>query len=225
MGTMLETTAMRISTAILAAVLMLAMARASVPEVSATRLEDAVLVAFDVETTGLSSKRDRIVEIGAVKFQGGREIARRNWLVHPDGPIPAAVQQIHGITDEMVADAPTFAEVYPDFLAFVGDAALLAHNAAFDVRFIREEVRRAALPQPANPVIDTLRLFRAWYPELRSHRLATLARHVGIDRGRFHRGEADAAYLMAILLEGCARHPDVDSLDGLIAAAGGAITF
>ena len=196
---------------LLVAVFCLAAARGA----AQTPLTNVTFVAFDTETTGFSARSNRLVEIGAVKFQNGEVLSVRSWLINPGVPIPKQVQQVHGITDQMVADAPPFAKIYPEFLAFIGDAVLLAHNARFDVSFMKAEAQRCGRPAPTNIVLDTLRLSRAWFPNLKSYSLGDLTKTLEIQPGTFHRGLADAQYLKGVLEVGIARHPDVTTLERL----------
>lgn len=164
---------------------------------------DTVFTAFDTETTGFSPKNDRLVEIGAVKFRGNGEIlAATNWLVNPGIPIPFYATEVHGITTEMTTNAPDFSNVWKAFTGFCGDSVLLAHNAVFDVGFIRAELERAGIQPPPLPVGDTLPLFRAWFPRAHSHALSPLAAELGVDRGDYHRAEADAFHMIDIFRVG-----------------------
>jgi DNA polymerase III epsilon subunit family exonuclease len=153
-------------------------------------------IALDVETTGLSARTDRIVEIGAVRFDAsGRTLDRFEQLVNPKCPMPSRVQAIHGISDADVADAPEASSVLPEFLAFIGDADrtwLIAHNAAFDAGFLGSELRRAGLPSPGHRLVDTLHLARRRRPDLVSHRLDYLAVVLKLDDSRKHRALADS---------------------------------
>ncbi|MBR6022801.1 MAG: 3'-5' exonuclease [Kiritimatiellae bacterium] len=139
-----------------------------------TRFENITFVVFDTETTGFSPSKDRLVEIGAVKIRNGENLGEKTWLINPQRYIPWYVQEVHHITPEMVADAPTFAEVYPEFLEFIDGSVLIAHNAPFDIRFIAAEAERNGFPEPKNAVLDSLELFRNWYPELPSHTVSDL---------------------------------------------------
>src|SRR5690606_7185535 len=126
----------------------------AVPIVLAPRKQDlkaAEYVVFDIETTGLSVTGSKIIELAAVRMKEGRELARFSTFVNPHEPIPHHISQLTGITDDMVKDAPDIEPVLRDFLAFVGDAVLVAHNARFDIGFIRENCRLLGLPQPENP--------------------------------------------------------------------------
>ena len=163
-----------------------------------TPVARVTFVAFDTETTGLDAGYDRIVEIGAVKFKDGRILESKQWLINPGRRIPYWAEQVHGITTAMVRDAPEFPGVYPEFEDFVRGCVLLAHNARFDVGFLAGETRRNRLASPGLPVLDSLRLFRAWFPEAKSHSLEPLADHAGIEPGRFHRAADDSTYVVLL---------------------------
>lgn len=162
------------------------------------------LVAFDLETTGLSYERDRVVEIGAVRFDGtGRELGRYQRLVNPRMPMPPGARAIHGISDEMLADAPAAADVLPGFLEFLGEPAattLLAHHASFDAGFLGRELTRAGMARPGHLVLDTLALARAGMPQAPDHRLDTVCRLLGIDTGGAHRALQDCLRVKELYL-------------------------
>jgi DNA polymerase-3 subunit epsilon len=155
------------------------------------RLRDEPYVAADVETTGLDpGSGDRIVEVGLVRFLRGSAIDSLVSLVNPLRPISPGASAVNGITDEMVACAPTFSDLYPRIVEFLGDDPLVFHNAPFDLSFLRAESRFAGAAWPDNPVVDTLRLARD-SGRFRSHNLAAVCREFGIV-SPFHRAEADA---------------------------------
>lgn len=132
-------------------------------------------VAVDTETTGLSARSDRVVELGAVKFRAdGTILCATNWLIHPGCTIPPRATAVHGITSEMVRQSPGFATVWLEFLSFCGDAVLLIHNAPFDLAFWRAELKRAQLNLPSVRAIDTVPLFRRWFPDAPGHSLDVL---------------------------------------------------
>jgi DNA polymerase III epsilon subunit family exonuclease len=169
-------------------------------------VKETVFVAFDTETTGFSVKKDRLVEVGAVKFRGdGTVLATTNWVVNPEMPVPYYATKVHGITTEMTREAPLFKEIFPAFEAFCEDAILLAHNANFDVKFLRAELERARLRPPAFPVGDTLPLFRDWFPHALSHSLESLSTYLGVAGDRYHRAEADACHIINIFRVGMKR--------------------
>jgi DNA polymerase-3 subunit alpha (Gram-positive type) len=184
----------------------------------ALQIPKTTFVAFDVETTGFSGKKGRIVEIGAVKFRGDEVIEKQSWLVNPGIPIPPMSQRVHGITDDMVTNAPAFKEVYPQFSEFIGDAVLVAHNAGFDIRFIEAETRRNQLAPPDNDVIDTLKLSRKRHPELKGHGLESLSRHFSLGNDIFHRGLMDAVHVKNLFL--VLTEHDQDNLRDLLDLAG-----
>jgi DNA polymerase III subunit epsilon len=162
-------------------------------------------VAFDLETTGLSARRDRIVELAAVRFTAdGAEIARFQQLVNPECPMPAAARAIHGISDADLAGEPTAAEQLPRLLEFIGDpdsSFLVAHHAVFDAGFLGRELSRAGLNLPAHRVYDTLALSRRCRPDLPSHRLDRLARCHGLLTGPGHRALVDALRVKQLWLK------------------------
>lgn len=190
-----------------------------------TPIRELTIVVFDTETTGFSADKDRIVEIGAVKIRNGEIVEERNWLINPQQPIPARVTKVHGISDGMVKDKPAFAAVYPEFEAFVSNALLVAHNARFDVDMVRAEIERANLESPPYLVIDSLRLFRKWYPDAESHKLGALADNLGLGAKGLHRGDVDSRYTALILFEGLKQHPACNNLKKLCVAAGGVMMF
>lgn len=173
-----------------------------------TPLFDTTFVVLDLETTGLSPDQDRITEVGAVKVRGGQVVGELATLVHPGRTIPPAVVSVTGITDAMVRAAPPIGAVLPSLLEFLGPAALVAHNARFDVSFLRAALRTAG-HSPFEPVVvDTARLARRLLAgEVRDVRLATLASHLRAGRRPEHRALADA-------------RATVDVLHGLIERAG-----
>lgn len=137
-------------------------------------------VIFDTETTGFYPYQgDEIIAIGGVVVDNGmiREDQAFHQLVNPYRPIPPSVTAITGITDEMVADKPGVCNVISDFLDFAGDATLVAHNAEFDLAFMNIKLKWYTKTAIYNPVIDTYKLARAFYPELGTHDLDTLLKH------------------------------------------------
>lgn len=154
------------------------------------RLLDEYVV-FDIETTGLSNKNDKITEIGAVKVKDGKIIDQFSSLVNPEMPIPGNIVELTGITDEMVKNAPTIEVVLPQFIAFVGNAPVVAHNASFDVGFIIEKARLLGM-NFTNPVIDTLVFARILLPHLKRHKLDVIAKELDVQLLSHHRAVDDA---------------------------------
>jgi len=168
---------------------------------AAREITNSTFIAFDTETTGLSRRSDRIVELAAVRFNMHRVLARKRWLLNPGIPIPRFATRVHGITDTMVADKPSFKDIYPAFTNFISDAVLLAHNASFDKAVLSAEAARNGFEPLQNIVVDTLRLSRKFYPKLTSHRLETLVTELKLKRGgAFHRADADAEYVRLVFL-------------------------
>ncbi len=149
------------------------------------------VVVFDIETTGLSFKYDKITEIGAVKVQNGSVVDTYNALVNPEMPIPMEIVELTGITDDMVANKPTIDIVFPEFIKFISDCPLVAHNASFDISFIKAEAQRQKIE--FNPVVvDTLLLSRLLIPNKKRHRLNQVAKYLGISLENHHRAVDDA---------------------------------
>lgn len=156
------------------------------------RLDTDTYVVFDVETTGLSQDTDTIIEIGAVKLRAGQIIDRFQSFAHYGAPLPTKIVELTGITDQMLKDAPPLSEVLDAFTSFVGEATLVAHNARFDTGFLKVALTRAGLNPLNVPVIDTLEVARTLLPELKNHRLDTLAKHFSVTLTRHHRADQDA---------------------------------
>lgn len=190
-----------------------------------TQLAKVVFAAVDVETTGLDSKTDRIVEIGVVKFCNGRKTGSRSWLVNPGIPIPPSAVKVHGITTDMVGKSPDFGTIFAQFKAFVGDSVILAHNARYDVSFFNAEVRRSDLEPVQNQVVDTLPVFRQWFPKASRHTMAFMIEYLHINAGVLHRGQSDAASLYEVFKVGVAERSSKLTLDDLINTAGGELHF
>ena len=154
-------------------------------------------VVFDIETTGLSNRTCGITEIGAVKVKNGEILARYNTFVNPEMPIPAEVVELTGITDEMVKDARVIKDVLPEFLDFVGNRLLIAHNADFDIGFIRVAAKNNDLPFE-NAYLDTVALSRHLNTDLKNHKLDTLAKYFNLGEFNHHRASDDAEMLAMI---------------------------
>ncbi|MGI5935909.1 MAG: PolC-type DNA polymerase III [Oscillospiraceae bacterium] len=155
-------------------------------------------VAFDIETTGLDSEKDRITEIGAVIFRGGEALDRFEIFVNPGMPLPREVVELTGITDRDVFDAPGQGEAVEAFLRFAGDRPLVAHNAEFDIGFIEAACRRNGLP--FNLVyLDTLAIAQSLMPELKKYRLDVVAERLGLPSFRHHRASDDAVTVARIM--------------------------
>lgn len=155
-----------------------------------------LFVAFDLETTGLSFANDRVIEIGAARFdEKGRVVDYFERLINPGRPISPGARAVNGLSDAEVAKAPSAAVVIPEFLEFLAqspEAPLVAHNAHFDASFLGRELARLKLAAPTCPAHDTLTLARRKLPKLRNHKLETLVAHFRIAPSVIHRAGADA---------------------------------
>ena len=153
-------------------------------------LHDEIVV-VDFETTGLNPRKNRIMEIGAVRIRNGQVVEEYSKFVNPQEPIPQEVVELTGISDAMVANAGTAETEIPKLLEFIGDAAFAAHNAKFDYSFLSEECKRLGI-EISMPVIDTLEFSRRMYPSLKSHRLGAVCKSLGISLKNAHRAVHDA---------------------------------
>ncbi|WP_404297515.1 exonuclease domain-containing protein [Halomonas sp.] len=167
---------------------------------------DGPLVFLDLETTGIRTTRDRITEIAALRLEQGVVTSRWHRLINPQVRIPAPIRELTGIHDEMVQDAPAFAEIAEALREWLGDATLVAHNARFDYGFLRNAYKRAGMSFSAE-VICTLRLSRRLAPQHREHNLAALLERYGIAFPTRHRAMADAEALLALWQRWSTEHP------------------
>lgn len=154
-------------------------------------LDDSFVV-FDIETTGLSPKFCKIIEIGAVKIENGEITDSFSHFINPEIPIPYNITKLTTITDDMVMDAETIETLLPKFLEFVGDSVLVAHNAGFDVSFIRKFAHDLGRTVE-NSVVDTMTLGHVLCPELGKFTLDRICKHLGIKLENHHRAVDDAA--------------------------------
>ncbi|MBA4536226.1 PolC-type DNA polymerase III [Bacillus aquiflavi] len=163
-------------------------------------LADDTYVVFDVETTGLSAVYDTIIELAAVKIHNGEIIDRFERFANPHHPLSATTINLTGITDEMVQNAPEVSQVLSEFRTWVDDAVLVAHNATFDMGFLNVGYKKIGFERAANSVIDTLELARFLYPEMKNHRLNTLAKKFNVELTQHHRAIYDAEATGYLLL-------------------------
>lgn len=164
----------------------------------------AVFTAFDTETTGLRPAEDRIIEIGAVRFNRDGELGEFSTLVYPGMIIPRFCTELTGITTAMVYGQPTFSDIAESFLSFAEGSTLVAHNCNFDVSFVNTELSRAGMPllkAPLIPGADTVKFSRAAFPDLGCWKLQFLASHFGIPPGNAHRATDDARVCKEIFLK------------------------
>lgn len=156
-------------------------------------LAETDFVVFDLETTGAKTPPCRITEIGAFRVSNGKIVDEFQTLVNPETAIPSFITQLTGISNQMVRTAPKFRDVAHDFLDFIGDACLVAHNASFDLRFLNYEIGRmyAAYRVP-NAHLCTVQLSRKLLPDVENHRLKTLAEYFSVALVNHHRASDDA---------------------------------
>jgi DNA polymerase III epsilon subunit family exonuclease len=167
---------------------------------------DSYFVAFDTETTGLWAPSNRIVELGAVRFTLNHDRTEIfSSLIRSELPIPPEVTRIHGITDEMIYDAPLIEEILPQFFQFCGPAVLVAHNAPFDISFVRCEADRVKVDCPRNPILDTVVMYRQIHPNLHSYSLLALSENFRLAESQKHRALADAEMVMNLIRNASAK--------------------
>ncbi|WP_288175637.1 PolC-type DNA polymerase III, partial [Sporofaciens musculi] len=157
-------------------------------------------VVFDLETTGFSPIKDKIIEIGAVKVEKGKITEKFSTFVNPKVPIPFQITQLTSITDDMVLDAPDIETVLPQFLTFIGDAVLVAHNASFDVGFIEQNCRYQDMV-PEFTYVDTVAMARILLPTLSKFKLNVVANALHISLENHHRAVDDAGATAEIFVK------------------------
>ncbi|TVQ96214.1 MAG: 3'-5' exonuclease [Spirochaetaceae bacterium] len=161
-------------------------------------VHEVTFTAFDFETTGLYPATDRIVEFGAVQFQDGKQTDVFEALVDPGIPIPDGAAAVSGITNDMVRGKPPVHSVLPQFMQFVGDSVLVAHNAQFDVGFLRAALDATGSGALTNLIIDTQVLAQRAFPRRKSYGLQALVVELSLPQGTAHRGLDDAVMCMRL---------------------------
>ena len=177
-------------------------------------LKDTAFVVLDVETTGLNTFTDKIIEIGAVRLEGGREVKEFSMLIDPERPVPQKVTELTGITNGMLRDQKRIGEVIGDFAKFCEGAVLVAHNAGFDTAFFRRAFEAAGLPFD-HPVLDTLALSRNLFASLKSHKLGVICKELDVSLENAHRAVHDARATGEVLLKMLERMRHIKPLDTL----------
>lgn len=162
-------------------------------------LDDRYVV-FDLETTGLSPNTCKIIEIGAVKVENGQIVDRFSTFVNPKEPIPYKIEELTSIRDDMVIDAPTIEEILPEFMKFCEGSIMVAHNAEFDMSFIKKNCDRQGISYDFT-IGDTMTLAQLLLPNLNRFRLDTVAKAIGVHLGNHHRAVDDAACTADIFLK------------------------
>ncbi len=158
---------------------------------------DTQYCVLDIETTGLSFRTEKITELGAVKYKNGEIVEEFECFVNPEKPIPYEVVKVTNITDDMVKDADTIENILPKFLDFIGDSVIVAHNADFDVGFIKYNAEKIGY-KLENTYIDTLRLAKDLFPDYKKYKLGIIAEKLGIKVDVAHRALDDVMTLTKV---------------------------
>lgn len=174
-------------------------------------------VVVDLETTGLDPVSNEIIEIGALKVEGGEVKDIFNQLVRPKAELSKEIISLTGITPEMLEGAPRIEEVLPDFLNFIDEKALIAHNVDFDIPFLKEHVKRALDKEINNRTVCTLKTSRALLPNLDNHKLHTVAHYFKVPISGRHRaiGDSEATYQVWLHLAKKLNEKNIKTLDEL----------
>ncbi|MDO4484237.1 MAG: PolC-type DNA polymerase III, partial [Clostridia bacterium] len=163
------------------------------------------LIVLDFEATGLNTHTAHVIEIGAVKLQAGAIIDTLSILVNPGEPLKQKIIDITGINDNMLADKEKADTAIPKLMEFIGDCPICAHNAAYDASLLQTELKRLGM-EWSGPVLDTLTFSRKLYPELKSHKLKSLCKHLSVSLKNAHRAVHDAmatAQCLGKMIEEC----------------------
>lgn len=149
-------------------------------------------IVLDVETTGLDYTKEKMVEFAGLRLENGKIKDEFQTLINPEQHIRKSSMAVHGITEEMVKDAPTEAEIMPKILEFIGDYPIVAHNAIFDYSYINEASKRTTGKPITNPMIDSQAMFKEVYPDLESCGMEALMNKFHVEFSERHRAMADA---------------------------------
>lgn len=158
-------------------------------------------IGFDIETTGTLSHQDLIVEIAAVRFQGGQVQEAYQSFIGIKSAMPEQATAINGITDDMLKGQPSVQKVLTDFAFFCGDHLLVAHNAIFDFQFLARDIKKNQTPAPRGLILDTYTLAKRVFPQMANYKLATLCEYLKIKGDTFHRAKADAVACGCLFLQ------------------------
>ena len=153
---------------------------------------DEPIIVLDFETTGLNTRKDRMIEFGGVKLSHGQVVDSLDILVNPGFPLPPKITELTHITDQMLSGQPTAEEALPQIMKFIGDCPIAAHNARFDCAILANELKRVGQSW-AGPKLDTLAMARKLYPEMKSHKLGAVCKKLGVSLKDAHRAVNDAA--------------------------------
>ena len=164
------------------------------------KVEGSTFVVFDIETTGFSPKRNKIIEIGAVKMKDGEILDRFSEFIDPKEPIPFHITRLTSITDDMVIGCPTRDEIIPRFVEFCEGCILVGHNVSFDISFINENCKQLGIDADYTTV-DTMGLSRAFFPKQAKHNLDALCKTLGVVNEHHHRAVDDAECTAKIFMK------------------------
>lgn len=159
---------------------------------------DTTYCVLDLETTGFSFRTEKITEVGIMKLKNGEVIDEFSCFVNPEKPIPQRVIEVTNITDDMVKDAETIETVMPKIIEFVGDSVLVAHNADFDIGFLKYNAKELGLSLD-NTYLDTLRLAKDLFPDYKKYKLGIIAENLGIKVEVAHRALDDVDTTVKVL--------------------------
>ena len=189
-------------------------------------INDATYCVLDLETTGLSFRTEKITEIGIMKVKNREVIDEFSTFVNPEKPIPQRVVEVTNITDEMVKDAPTIEEILPKVLEFVGNSVLVAHNADFDIGFLKHNCSELGL-KLGNTYIDTLRLAKLLFPEYKKYKLGIIAENLGIKVEVAHRAldDVDTTVKVFNVMLDMLNEKQVVTLDDIETKIGGNVNY
>ena len=150
---------------------------------------------LDVETTGLSPSKNRIIEMSAIRLSGTNIVSCKTWLINPQTAIPARSSRVHGISQSMVAKAPAFGDVAADILLSLSNTVIVAHNARFDWGFLSSEFTRSGHAIPLLKVVDSIPLTKHCFPDLPSYSMKQLSKELQLATAPTHRAESDTKAL------------------------------
>ncbi|MCH7964898.1 MAG: GIY-YIG nuclease family protein [Bacteroidetes bacterium] len=182
-------------------------------------IDNAEFSVIDVETTGLSAKTNRIIEIGLVKLRNYKIVDRYETLINPGIYIPSFISQFTGITDEDVADAPFFSDIIEDLKHFIGETIISGHNLSFDSSFIKYEFLRNGEEPLYNEQVCTLKLARRMFPDLKSKSLTSIIKHLKLRNKSAHRALGDAevtARALIKMIKQLKKESKVETVDDLL---------
>lgn len=149
------------------------------------------LVVFDLETTGLNTEKDRIIEIGALRIENGIVVKKISTLLNPGIPVPYYATKVNGITTDMLQSQPNDIDGVKEFCDMLDDSYIIAHNISFDIGFINSYLSRMGRDTIKNNLVDTVRLARKAFPGRKKYSLGEIAKNLGIDVFDAHRAEDD----------------------------------